>query len=66
MQNHFQKWLGEQRIDHVSTVQGMIEQMGATKIKKRLGKGTNFNLPPIWTIAVKLDGVSGVPETSED
>ena len=66
VQNHFQKWLGEQRIDHVSTVQGMIEQMGATKIKKRLGKGTNFNLPPIWTIAVKLDGVSGVPETSED
>lgn len=66
VQNHFQKWLGEQRIDHVSTVQGMIEQMGATKIKKRLGKGTNFNLPPIWTIAVKLDGVSGVPKTFED
>lgn len=66
VQKHFQKWLGEQRIDHVSTVQGMIEQMGATKVKKRLGKGTNFNLPPIWTISVKLDGVSGVPETSED
>ena len=66
VQKHFQKWLGEQRIDHVSTVQGMVEQMGAKKVKKRLGKGTNFNLPPIWSIAVKLDGVSGVPETSED
>ena len=66
VQKHFQKWLGEQRIDYLSTVQGMVEQMDATKIKKRLGKGTNFNLPPIWTIAVKLEGVEVGPEASED
>jgi hypothetical protein len=40
----------------------MTTHMGAKKIKMRLSKGTNFNLPPIWAIAVKLEGFDGVPE----
>ena len=62
----FKTWLGEQRLDYTSTVEGMIEHMGAKRVSIRLSKGTNFNLPPIRTIAVKLEGVAGVPETPED
>ena len=59
----FKTWLGEQKLDYISTVDGMTTHMGAKKIKMRLSKGTNFNLPPIWAIAVKLEGFDGVPET---
>jgi len=44
----------------------MAKQMGAKKVKKRLSKGTNFNLPASWTIAVKLEGVEVGPEASKD
>ena len=44
----------------------MTKQMGAKKVKKRLSKGTNFNLPASWTIAVKLEGVEVEPKTPED
>ena len=60
----FKTWLGDQKLDYTSTVDGMKNQMGAKRVKVRLGKGTNFNLPPIWAIQVKLEGFDGVPETS--
>ena len=60
----FKTWLGEQKLDYTSTVDGMKNQMGAKRVQIRLAKGTSFNLPPIRTIAVKLEGFSGVPETS--
>ena len=47
----FKTWLGE--------------QMSGKKVKMRLSKGTNFNLPPIWVLAVKLEGFVGVPEATE-
>ena len=59
----FKTWLGEQKLDYTSTVDGMKTQMGAKRVQIRLAKGTSFNLPPIRTIAVKLEGFSGVPET---
>ena len=62
----FKTWLGEQKIDYTSTVEGMQKEMGAKRIKMRLSKGTNFNLPAIWALSVKLTGFSGVPETTED
>jgi len=40
--------------------------MGAKKVTMRLSKGTNFNLPPIRTIAVKLEGFSIAPKASQD
>lgn len=60
----FKTWLGEQKLDYTSTVDGMKNQMGAKRVQIRLAKGTSFNLPPIRTIAVKLEGFSGVPETT--
>ena len=66
VQKHFQRWLGEQKIDYASTVGEMTKQMGANKVKKRISKGTNFNLPASWTIAVKLEGVEVGSKTSED
>jgi hypothetical protein len=66
VQKHFQRWLGEQKIDYTSTIGEMTKQMGAKKVKKRLSKGTNFNLPASWTIAVKLEGVEVEPKTPED
>jgi len=66
VQKHFQKWLGEQKIDYTSTIEEMTKQMGAKKVKKRISKGTNFNLPASWTISVKLEGADVVPKPTED
>lgn len=62
----FKTWLGEQKLDYTSAIEGMQKEMGAKRVQIRLSKGTNFNLPPIRTIAVKLEGFSGVPETADD
>tara|TARA_R110002153_G_scaffold7249_1_gene32583 strand:- start:3236 stop:4012 length:777 start_codon:yes stop_codon:yes gene_type:complete len=62
----FKKWLGEQKLDYTSALEGMQKEMGATRKQMRLSKGTNFNLPPIRVIAVELKGFSGVPEATED
>jgi hypothetical protein len=43
----------------------MVKQMGAKKLQIRLTRGTNFNLPPIRVIAVKLGALNSVSETSE-
>lgn len=61
----FKTWLGEQKIDYVSTKEGMMKDMGAKSVKMRLSKGTNLNLPPVWVLSVKLTGFSGVPEATE-
>jgi len=62
----FKTWLGEQKLDYTSTIEGMMKEMGATRVQIRLTKGTNFNLPPIRTIAVELKGFSIVSKTTED
>jgi hypothetical protein len=62
----FKKWLGEQKLDYTSTLEGMQNEMGATRKQMRLSKGTNFNLPPIRVIVVELKGFSGVSEATED
>tara|TARA_R100001460_G_scaffold13112_10_gene29683 strand:- start:53 stop:2869 length:2817 start_codon:yes stop_codon:yes gene_type:complete len=61
----FKMWLGEQKIDYTSTVEGMQKDMGAKRMKMRLTRGTNFNLPSIWVLSVKLVGFSGVSEATE-
>ena len=61
----FKTWLGEQKLDYTSTVDGMIAQMGAKRISIRMSKGTNFNLPAIRAIQVKLEGFDGIPEAAE-
>ena len=57
-------WLGEQKIDYTSTVEGMMKEMGATRVKMRLSKGTTFDLPPTWTICVRLNGFGSTSETA--
>jgi hypothetical protein len=61
----FKTWLGEQKLDYTSTVDGMVDQMGAKRVSMRLSKGTNFNLPSIRAIAVKLEGFDGISEATE-
>ena len=61
----FKTWLGEQKLDFTSTIEGMTKEMGAKRVQIRLTKGTNFNLPPIRTIAVKLEGLDVASETVE-
>ena len=61
LRNH----LGLQHLNYNSTVDAMIKQLGAKKITMRLSKGTNFNLPPIRVIAVKLEGITDVSEPTE-
>ena len=61
----FKKWLGEQKLDYLSTLGGMQKEMGAVRKQMRLSKGTNFNLPPIRAIAVELKGFNGLSEAPE-
>jgi|TARA_R110000824_G_scaffold47475_1_gene135171 hypothetical protein len=61
----FKKHLNDRHINYAATVEEMVKQMGAKKLQIRLTRGTNFNLPPIRVIAVKLGALNSVSETSE-
>ena len=41
-----------------------MKEMGATRVKMRLSKGTTFDLPPTWTICVRLNGFGSTSETA--
>ena len=62
----FKAHLAERAINYSTTLEEMTKQMGAKRVQMRLSKGTNFNLPPIRVIAVRLDGVGDVSEDAED
>jgi hypothetical protein len=44
------------------------EKLGAKRIKKRLTKGTDFNLPPDWVLEMKFTemGHDDGPEGTKD
>ena len=57
--------LGLQHLNYNSTVDAMVKQLGAKRVKMRLSKGTSLNLPPIWVIAVKLEGITDASESAQ-
>lgn len=49
------EWCGEQQINYSSFVQEMLTKLGGKKLKMRLAKGTNLNLPPTDAIMVECE-----------
>ena len=62
----FREYLSKRHLSYDSAVEDMVKNMGAERMTMRLCRGTNFNLPPIRVIAVRLklemDDVPGITE----
>ena len=50
----FREWCIDQQINYQGVVDDLKEKLGAKRIKKRLTKGTDFNLPPDWVLEMKF------------
>ena len=58
----FRIWCGEQQINYAAFLQDLKTNMGATKMKMRLSKGTHMQLPPTDVIVVSCS-IKGSDET---
>ncbi len=56
-------WCGEQQINYAAFLEELKTNMGATKTKMRLSKGTHMQLPPTDVIVVSCS-IEGSDETS--
>ena len=50
----FREWCVDQQINYQGVVDDLKEKLGAKRVKKRLTKGTDFNLPPDWVLEMKF------------
>jgi len=50
----FREWCIDQQINYQGVVDDLKEKLGAKRVKKRLTKGTDFNLPPDWVLEMKF------------
>ena len=50
----FKEWCIDQQINYQSVVDDLKAKLGAKRVKKRLTKGTDFNLPPDWVLEMKF------------
>lgn len=48
----FQKWCSEQRLNYQSALNEIESEMGGTRRKMRIGKGTKFDMPPVNVIEI--------------
>ena len=64
----FREWCIDQQINYQGVVDDLKEKLGAKRIKKRLTKGTDFNLPPDWVLEMKFTemGHDDGPEGTKD
>jgi len=65
----FKEWCVDQQINYQSVVDELKSKLGAKRVKKRLTKGTDFNLPPESVLEMKfseMEGDSDGPEGLED
>jgi len=63
----FREWCVDQQINYQGVVDDLKEKLGAKRVKKRLTKGTDFNLPPDWVLEMEFaemehdgDGPEGI------
>ena len=47
-------WCGEQQINYGAFINDLVEKLGAKRMKMRLSKGTQLNMPPTDVIAVQF------------
>lgn len=63
----FREWCVDQQINYQGIVDDLKNKLGAKRTKKRLTKGTDFNLPPDWVLEMEFaemeqgsDGSEGI------
>ena len=63
----FREWCIDQQINYAGVVDELKTKLGAKRTKKRLTKGTDFNLPPDWVLEMEFaemeqdsDGSEGI------
>ena len=61
----FREWCIDQQINYQGVVDDLKEKLGAKRIKKRLTKGTDFNLPPDWVLEMEFAGMEHDGDGSE-
>ena len=61
----FKDWCTDQQINYASLVDDLKQKKNAKRVKKRLTKGTDFNMPPQDVLQMTFDGFDEVPDGSE-
>ena len=59
-------WCGRQQINYSSFVDDLVNKLGAKRTKIRLGKGTNYKLPPSSVIAVPCNTFDESPADTKE
>jgi len=68
MPKPFRAWCGEQQINYTALISDMMEKLGAVKMKMRISKGTQLNLPPTDVIVVQFSEgfVDAAPDNTSE
>jgi hypothetical protein len=61
----FREWCTDQQINYASLVDELKDKRGAKRIKKRLTKGTDFNMPAQDVLQIKFEGFDEVVDGAE-
>ena len=61
----FKQWCVDQQINYQSIVDDLKEKLSAKTAKKRLTKGTDFNMPPESVLVMKFTGLEDTSDGSE-
>ena len=62
----FREWCTDQQINYASLVDELKDKRGAKRIKKRLTKGTDFNMPAQDVLQIKFEGFDEVVDGAEN
>lgn len=62
----FREWCTDQQINYASLVDELKQKRGAKRIKKRLTKGTDFNMPAQDVLQIKFEGFDEVVDGAEN
>ena len=60
----FKDWCTDQQINYASLVDDLKQKKNAKRVKKRLTKGTDFNMPPQDVLQMRFEGFDE-PESNE-
>lgn len=61
----FKNWCVDQQLNYTSLVDDLKEKKGAKRVKKRLTKGTDFNMPAQDCVQITFDGFEELDGGSE-
>tara|TARA_R110001632_G_scaffold146405_3_gene263381 strand:- start:8 stop:289 length:282 start_codon:yes stop_codon:yes gene_type:complete len=61
----FKEWCVDQQINYQGVVDALKDKLGAKRSKKRLTKGTDFNLPPEAVLEMEFSEMEGDGNGSE-